>query len=264
MIWLKIRRKQRSCKEIDVDSGLAGKSVYAFGDSIVHGHVYPHSFVDLVAEREGMTLTKFARNGAAIGADPQASGGQICAQVGGATAVASDFVIFDGGTNDAESVFRGHYDVGTYAGELEKTLHTMKRKWPTARIVYVAAHKLGSRDWDTQAALREVTLRACQKWGVAIADVFGETTFDTRDDAQRAEYTFDDLVNGFPGTNESGTHPNMAGITTFYVPVFSVWLAQMSRRRAKRQCSSAGPKWPGRASSLSGCQRAEAPGRSCH
>ena len=212
-----------------MDNGLAGRSVYAFGDSIVYGHVYPRSFADLVAEQEGMTLTKFARNGATVGADPYASGGQILEQVEEATDIAPDFVIFDGGTNDAQSIFRDRaYAVGIYAGELERTLNTMKRKWPTAHIVYVAAHKLGSRDWDTQVALRKVTLQACRQSDVAIADIFGETTFDTRDDGQRAKYTFDDLVNGLPGTDGSGTHPNMAGIITFYVPVVSARLQQIS------------------------------------
>lgn len=212
-----------------MNNGLVGKSVYAFGDSIVYGHVYPHSFVDVVAEREGMSLTKFARNGATIGADAHASGGQILTQVEQATDIAPDFVIFDGGTNDAQSIFRDRaYTLSTYVEELEKTLHVMGQKWPTARIVYVAAHKLGSRDWDTQVALRGVTLQACRKWNIAVADVFGETTFDTRDDTQRAKYTFDDLVNGFPGTEGSGTHPNEAGIATFYVPVVSATLQHIS------------------------------------
>lgn len=214
-----------------MDNALVGKSVYAFGDSIVYGHVYPHSFVDVVAEREGMALTKFARNGATIGVDPHASGGQILTQVEEATDIAPDFIVFDGGTNDAQSIFRDRaYTLGAYVEELEKTLHAMERKWPTARIVYVAAHKLGSRDWDTQVALREATLEACRKRDVAVADVFGETTFDTRDEIQRAKYTFDDLVNGFPGTEGSGTHPNDAGITTFYVPVLSATLLQISSR----------------------------------
>jgi GDSL-like Lipase/Acylhydrolase family len=211
-----------------VGSGFAGRSVYAFGDSIVYGHVYPRSFVDLITERAGMTLSKFARNGATICADPHASGGQILAQVEEATAAAPDFVLFDGGTNDAESVFNGRSDVGTYSGELEDTLRTMKRRWPAAHLVYVAAHKLGSRDWDTQVALREETLRICRNWNVAVADVFGDTPFDTRDDAHRAEYTFDDLVDGLPGTEGSGTHPNVAGITTFYVPVVKARLEQMA------------------------------------
>ena len=215
--------------EDDVDNGLAGRSLYAFGDSIVYGHVYPHSFADLVAEQENMTLTKFARNGATIGADPHASGGQIRAQVEDAPEIAPDFVLFDGGTNDAQSIFRDRaYDVGTYADELQRTLHTMKRKWPTARFLYVAAHRLGSRDWDTQVTLREVTLRACRQWDVAIADVFGETLFDTRDDSRRAKYTFDDLVDGFPGTDGSGTHPNMAGMSEFYVPVVSARLQHIA------------------------------------
>jgi len=230
-ILLKIEPRRQRCKEDDVDNGLAGKSVYAFGDSIVYGHVHPHSFADIVAEQESMTLTKFARNGATIGADPHASGGQILAQVEAAPDIAPDFVIFDGGTNDAQSIYRDRaYGVGTYAEELERTLKTMKRRWPTARIAYVAAHKLGSRDWDTQVALREVTLQACRQWDVAIADVFGETAFDTRDDAHRAKYTFDELVNGFPGTEGSGTHPNIAGMTTFYVPVVTAGLQQLSSR----------------------------------
>jgi lysophospholipase L1-like esterase len=190
--------------------------------------VYPRSFVDVVAERAGMDLSKFARNGATIGADPHASGGQILAQVEQATAAAPDFILFDGGTNDAESVFNGRYDVGTYSNELEKTLRAMKCRWPAAHLVYVSAHKLGSRDWDTQVALREETLRVCRKGNVAIADVFGDTPFDTRDDVHRAQYTFDDLVDGLPGTEGSGTHPNMAGISTFYVPVVTAGLEQIS------------------------------------
>ncbi|MFF5842724.1 SGNH/GDSL hydrolase family protein [Streptomyces massasporeus] len=209
-------------------TGLAGRSVYAFGDSIVYGHVYPRSFVDVVSERAGMALSKFARNGATIGADPHASGGQILAQVEGAPAAAPDFILFDGGTNDAESVFNGRYDVGTCSAALEKTLRTMKRRWPAAHLVYVSAHKLGSRDWDTQVALREETLRVCRNGNVAIADVFGDTPFDTRDDVHRAKYTFDDLVDGLPGVEGSGTHPNLAGITTFYVPVVTAGLEQIS------------------------------------
>ncbi|MEU9225586.1 SGNH/GDSL hydrolase family protein [Streptomyces massasporeus] len=209
-------------------TGLAGRSVYAFGDSIVYGHVYPRSFVDVVAESAGMALSKFARNGATIGADPHASGGQILAQVEQATAAAPDFILFDGGTNDAESVFNGRYDVRTYSNELKKTLRAMKRRWPAAHLVYVSAHKLGSRDWDTQVALREETLRVCRNGNVAIADVFRDTPFDTRDDVHRDEYTFDDLVDGLPGTEGSGTHPNLAGITTFYVPVVTAGLEQIS------------------------------------
>ncbi|MFF7734004.1 RICIN domain-containing protein [Streptomyces sp. NPDC007984] len=222
---------------------LAGSSVYAFGDSIVYGHQYSRSFANFVAEREGMTLTKYARNGATIGPAPTASGGQILAQVQSASSQAPDFVVFDGGTNDAMEIHDAHtyevgtvsgsqdpatLDPGTYAGALETTISTMRQKWPTAQLVYVAAHKMGSRDWDTQLALRQVQLQAAQKWGVTVADVFGDTTLDTRVDAQRVAYTFDGLVGGYPGSGGSGTHPNIAGITDFYVPVLSSELSRLA------------------------------------
>lgn len=77
---------------------LEGKAVYVFGDCIVAGHQYTkHSFIDFAAEKEAMKLQKFAVNGATImGANY--SGGQILSQINGAP----DYVIFNGGTNDAE------------------------------------------------------------------------------------------------------------------------------------------------------------------
>jgi hypothetical protein len=221
---------------------LEGSSVYAFGDSIVYGHTYPQGFVDFTAKREGMTLTKYAKNGATIGPVANGSSGNIITQVRSASATAPDFVVFDGSTNDAIALLEqpgykigsigasrdpASFDTTTYAGSLETTIHTMRTKWPTARLVYVAAHQLGSRDWDTQLALRAVNLEAAAKWGVAVADVFGDATLDTRDDAQRAAYTFNGLVNGYPGGDGTGTHPNIGGITRFYVPVLTATLVEL-------------------------------------
>jgi lysophospholipase L1-like esterase len=212
---------------------LKGKTMYAFGDSIVYGHNYSRSFVNLTAERELMNLTKYAVNGAAIGPGDK----QVITQVRNAASRSPDYVVFNGGTNDAELIYGNRYRVGTmapgfepatfdrstYAGSLETTVHTMRAKWPTARIVYVAVHKLGSRDWNTQLAIRSVTLRICAKWGIAVADVFGDSTLDTRNEGQRVAYTFNGLTNGYPGTGGTGTHPNLAGIG-FYVPVLTAAL----------------------------------------
>jgi hypothetical protein len=217
---------------------LKGKTMYAFGDSLVYGHNYARSFVNLTAERELMNLTKYAVNGATIG--PAGGTGQILSQVRGASSQSPDYVAFNGGTNDAGLIYDGRYKVGTmapgfdpatfdrstYAGSLETTLHTMRTKWPAARIVYVAVHKLGSRDWNTQLAIRSVTLQICNKWGVTVADVFNNTTLDTRNNSHRVAYTFNGLVNGYPGTGGTGTHPNLAGITNFYIPVLTTALVQ--------------------------------------
>jgi hypothetical protein len=214
---------------------LKGKTMYAFGDSIVYGHAYPRGFVNFTAERELMNLNKYAVNGATIG--PSGGSGQILGQVKGAASKAPDYVVFNGGTNDADLISTRYkagtmaggfdpaaFDKSTYAGSLETTLWTMRNRWPTARIVYVAVHKLGSRDWNTQLALRSVTLQICAKWNVTVADVFNNTTLDTRVDSQRVAYTFDGLANGYPATGGTGTHPNITGITNFYVPVLTAAL----------------------------------------
>jgi hypothetical protein len=225
------------------EGALAGSSVYAFGDSIVYGHGYSRGFVNLVAEREGMVLTKYAVNGATVGPVSGASTGKILTQVRSASSRAPDFVVFDGGTNDAETLHEldgyeigavsgsydpGSFDPGTFAGSFEATIHAMKQKWPTASLVYVPVHKLGSRDWSTQLALRAVTLEAAEKWGVAVADVFADAALDTRIEQHRVAYTFNGLVGGFPGTGGTGTHPNIAGMTEFYVPVLTARLADLA------------------------------------
>lgn len=216
---------------------LKGKTMYAFGDSIVYGHAYPRGFVNFTAEREQMNLLKYAVNGATIG--PSGGSGQILTQVRKAAAASPDFVVFNGGTNDA-GLISARYKVGamadgfdpstfdksSYAGSLETTLSAMRTRWPSARIVYVAVHKLGSRDWNTQLAIRAVTLQISTKWNVRVADVFNDTSLDTRIDSQRVAYTFDGLANGFPGTGGSGTHPNIAAVTAFYVPVLTATLDQ--------------------------------------
>jgi lysophospholipase L1-like esterase len=193
---------------------LKGRSMYAFGDSIVAGHTYPRGFANLTAEREAMNLTKYAVNGATV----SPGGNQILTQVRNASAQSPDYVVFDGGTNDA---YANTFNRSTYTSALDTTVRTMKTKWPNARIVYVAVHKLGSRDWNTQLAVREATLQVCAKYGVTVADLFNDTTLDTRVDSHRVAYTFNGLVNGYPGTDGTGTHPNLAGITSFYVPTLT-------------------------------------------
>ncbi|RAS65930.1 lysophospholipase L1-like esterase [Lentzea atacamensis] len=199
------------------NGSLRGKTMYAFGDSIVAGHNYSRGFTHLTAERELMTLTKYAINGATIGA----GGNQIVTQVQNASAQSPDYVVFDGGTNDA---YPATFNRSAFTSAFDTTVRTMRAKWPNARIVYVAVHKLGSRDWNTQLAIRDVTLQVCAKYGVTVADVFNGTTLDTRIDSHRVAYTFNGLVNGYPGTGGTGTHPNLAGITSFYVPALTAAL----------------------------------------
>ncbi|OXM99825.1 SGNH/GDSL hydrolase family protein [Bifidobacterium vansinderenii] len=232
------------------DSILKGKVLYAFGDSIVDGHYYTkRSCVNVVADNEGMTLVKRARNGATIRFSTIRNGleGQILQQAEfvGIDQPKPDVILFNGGANDAwpdlipaylgavsESKDPAELDLTTYAGCFEATILAFRRHWPDTPIVYLAVAKIG-RDWAVQNYLRQVQLAACKKWGVTVADVFGETDLDARNEDMRVTYSFDMLgTDGLPGTPEtatypdpdvhpSGTHPNFAAIDKYYAPIIT-------------------------------------------
>ena len=226
--------------EKEVDLPLEGKTIYAFGDSIVAGHQYQKAgFAEFVAAAEGMEIQNFAVNGATV-MDADYEGGQIAAQVEVAPSGSPDFVLFSGGTNDAEyiadstdvqygevtdSVDPDSFDTATFAGAFESLVYQMRQKYPDAQLVYTAVHKMVSRDKEVQEKLRAVELAVCEKYGVAVADVYGGTDLDTNDVNKKNGYTFDSLAaNGLPGNNGSGTHPNFKAIEEFYVPVVTATL----------------------------------------
>ncbi|NEG71913.1 hypothetical protein GFD24_06805 [Bifidobacterium ramosum] len=226
-----------------------GKVLYAFGDSIIEGHTYPQrSCANVVAEAEGMRLFKFARNGAAILPRPMTRpdlGGQIIDQCGKVPAdtPAPDVILFDGGTNDSHldrimdrlgAVVRpgaSLFDRSTFAGCFEATIAEYRRRWASAKIVYVATSKLANVDMTIQLALHEIALEACRKWGVTVANVFDDAGLDPRRDADRVAYSFDrNGTDGLPGTPQtityehpesqpSGTHPNLIAVERFYAPI---------------------------------------------
>ena len=222
------------------DLPLKDKSVYVFGDSIILGNTYPKGgFADLTAKREGMKLQKFALGGSTI-MDANYPDGQILSQIQSAPAAEPDYILFDGGAHDAEYITNTQgvsygtvtaekdpdaLDTSTFAGAFEKTICTMKQKWPKAQLVYVAVHKMGSRDKDVQEKLHELEIRICRKWGVKVGDLYEESSLDTNDTTQKNTYTFNSVgTNGLPGTNGTGTHPNLAAIEAFYEPVVAAAL----------------------------------------
>lgn len=235
---------------------LEGSTVYAFGDSIVAGHLYPRtSFVDLVARSEGLALTKRAVNGATV----LASSKTIVDQLAGAPTAVPDYVVFDGGTNDAYPAtldklgevtqgFDADLNLNTFAGAFENLIAAAKGRYPGADLVYVAVHKLGARDIVAQEALRTLELAICVKWGVAVADLYA-SDLDTTDTTMRVAYSFDSLQeNGLPGTAETtgswmqdgvlrptGTHPNFPAIEQFYAPTVSNVLRGIQELRPARE-----------------------------
>lgn len=206
---------------------LRGKTVYAFGDSIIYGHTAPQeSALWLIADQYGMKLSMFARNGATV----LPGENQILKQMETAPASTPDFVVFDGGTND-EYGSKGsdrfnspgeHPDItcrygqvsgeepggSTFCGAFIQLLGTIKRRWPGSKAVFLAVHKSGARDFAIQTQLHKLTVEMCGQWGVTIADLFAVPELDTRDSGQMRDY----IIDGW------GSHPNLRCCREFYIP----------------------------------------------
>ncbi len=220
-------------------SPLNGKTVYAFGDSIVYGHNDPsNAFMNLLANKYNMFLTKGAKNGATI----IDSSNDVIAQVNSASAAAPDFVVFEGYTNDAygdpstdsfnsegknpdvtkilgtaQGSSATTFDNKTFCGAFEELIYTMKQKWPDSKLVFVTIHKSGARDFAIQTTLHDLTVEMCGEWGVEVVDMFKDAALDTRDPDQMAKY----IING------AGSHPNVACCEEFYVPMISAKLIEL-------------------------------------
>ncbi len=194
------------------------KSIYAFGDSIIYGHTEPeNSFMQIIADEYNLNLSIYAKNGATV---IIGSGNDIITQIKNAPSQSPDIIVFDGYTNDAYTAVLNKlgspkgcnttaFDTSTFCGAFEEIIYTIKTKWPKAKIVYITVHKSGARDWTIQNTLHTIVTSICKEWSVDIADVFTDTTLDTRDISQMKEYII----------GENGSHPNEKGCRRFYIPL---------------------------------------------
>lgn len=224
---------------------LRGKTIYAFGDSIVYGHKdADNAFINQVAKINSMTLSKYAINGAKVIVN---SGKDIMDQVNKAPAskTAPDFILFDGYTNDAygspdtdlfnaygrninimenigtiQGIGATDFDTGTFCGAFEKIIYTIKNRWPNSKNAFVTIHKSAARDWNIQCRLRELSIKMCKAWNIDFIDIFHDATLDTRDDAQMQKYI----------QNAAGSHPIAEACKMFYVPYVTEKLIEMNRR----------------------------------
>lgn len=210
-----------------MDKELRGKTLYAFGDSIIYGHTAPQqSALRLITDRYGLKLSMFARNGATV----LSGDNQIIQQLEMAPEQNPDFIVFDGYTNDAYgppetdpfnrlgehpditarygSIGAKRPDGTTFCGAFEKLLWKMKGKWPVSKIIFLTVHKSGARNFEIQQELYSLTTEMCTHRNVALADLFAVRELDTRDPLQMRDY----IIDG------AGSHPNLRCCKEFYVP----------------------------------------------
>lgn len=214
-----------------------GKSLLVFGDSIMYGSGNDGIGVGEYLEKDlGLTLTKFCIGGARVGYYEGKS--WVVEQVRDAVSkgVKADYIVFDGFTNDCYKTDGVNYDVPlgeisegfegfdifsvekentTFSNCFENIVAAFKKYFPEAKILFVRPHNMGRRGEEIQRIYGERAIEICEKWGIAVADIYKGTDMNTFLETHRDKYTADTYNWG----RGDSTHPNDLGYREKYMPV---------------------------------------------
>ncbi|MFP7479463.1 SGNH/GDSL hydrolase family protein [Terribacillus saccharophilus] len=205
----------------DQKNPLFGKSLLDLGDSIAFGAYNNYvGYSDIIANRNGMALYKYSQSGSTVAdvsaSDPTRSNLQqkIEQFLSQNNSVSPDYILIEGGTNDVlystlgsiTSGYSDELDRTTYFGGLEYIVKDLKTRFPAAKIAFITAHKMSSRNQVTQGRYHDAAIEVMKKWSVPVVDLYSYGGLNTFIDVMKNMYT------------DTGTHPNEAGYELFYVP----------------------------------------------
>lgn len=210
---------------IDLDdetNPLKGKIISLNGDSIAAGAGYAGGYGKIIAEENGMTYENVAVGGgtmAYVGSNVHC----ISRTISNMRADA-DYVILDGGGNDADSGvplgalttgYTATLDDTTFAGAFEQMLKSAIARFPNKKIGYVFIHKCAYLfSSSVKDSYYDIAKAACEKWGIPYCDLNTQIPPLNYIDALKTAYT----------SNGDGYHPNEQGYRLFYVPKITAWM----------------------------------------
>ena len=205
---------------------LSGKILSTTGDSIAagagnNGSGYP----ELVASDNNMTLQNIAVGGGTV-AYVNANTFCISRSISSMRSDA-DFVLLEGGGNDADSGvplgtlssgYTATLDDTTFAGAIESMFKAAIARFPDKKIGYVFIHKCAS-GYDSRVpnSYYDMAKSACEKWGIPYLDLNTQVPPLGYIADLKSTYT----------ANADGYHPNELGYRTFYVPKITAFLKTM-------------------------------------
>lgn len=205
---------------------LSGKILSTTGDSIAagagnNGSGYP----ELVASDNSMTVQNIAVGGGTV-AYINANIFCISRSISSMRSDA-DFVLLEGGGNDADSGvplgtlssgYTATLDDTTFAGAIESMFKAAIARFPDKKIGYVFIHKCATL-FDSRVAnsYYDIAKSACEKWGIPYLDLNTQVPPLNYITDLRTTYT----------ANADGYHPNELGYRTFYVPKITAFLKTM-------------------------------------
>lgn len=236
--------RRTSMDEITLtENVLSGKLLFAFGTSVVNGHLAETSFVEDICKANKMSYKKFCINGAASRiTDPN----NIIDQIKKAPEAHPDFVVFDSIANDAYATvtddpsvmgqatygYQDQLDPRTYCGALETICKMLETKYQGSKLLYVATHKTPARDLRVQNIMHDVSVKIVHKWSIKVADLYNEGNLNGFLPQYQHDYSYDkvDAHGGNHSVGGTGTHPNADGYRLFYDPIITQSLVSLATR----------------------------------
>lgn len=188
--------------EVETDTDTAGlqtnvlyeKTAVFLGTSICAGDIEGSEYdgwgwAGLIGEANGMAWKNYGRNGGTITPIESvvAQSRDLSSQVDLAKAdhPNADYVIFEGGTNDAYQLKEAGlgvisddfatFDTSTFSGAMESLILKILTAFPNAQVGYIVAQKMGNPPYTTANIQRKYFDRAieiCQKWGIPVIDLW--------------------------------------------------------------------------------------------
>ena len=185
---------------------LYGKKVCYDGDSIARGGASSseYGWSPIIAEKNDGTYVSHAVSGGTITNGTYNSGGSarhwIC---NGIETIYNngenpDYIIFEGGTNDADVIgsildqdnipalfgtwtetdFVGPFDKDTFCGAVEYMFQKALSLFPHTKFGFIIAQKMGANQANSMVRNRkayfDVIMKICRKWGVPYIDLWDE------------------------------------------------------------------------------------------
>ncbi len=185
---------------MELENRLYGKIAVFDGDSISSGSSPSgrHPWAKLIGEKNNMTWKNYSCGGGTITAEMYVESTGTARHWVSRTIdkihdefETLDYLILEGGTNDADLIraepkrfgtydisdYSGNYDDSTFTGSLEMLFYKATKYYPTAKIGFIVAQKMGrtSQGYGANNNRRRYFLRAieiCKKWGIPYLDLW--------------------------------------------------------------------------------------------
>lgn len=219
---------KKDLSDIDIaKTKLEGKTVYGFGDSLMYGHYSKIGMLDILCDRTNMFFSKYGLNGAKITGQ-----WEILKQIMLASSIEPDYIVFNGGTNDAlQSVAIGEFSTDytekgydTFANSFDNVCSQLRGKYPNTKIIYVSPHKMPTSSYSVQKSIHDMALNICDKYSISVVDIYKHGQINTRIDSMRNDWSYDTAGTTSGG---NGTHLTGEGYYKFYAPLIKAKMLEL-------------------------------------